>query len=35
MPFKKIGSNKFRSPSGKVMSGKQVKAYYARYPKSK
>lgn len=33
MPFKKIktGKNKgkFKSPSGKVFTGKQVKAYYS------
>jgi len=33
MPFKKIGPNKFKSPSGKVMSLKQVQAYYAKYKK--
>lgn len=35
MPFKKIGPNKFRSPSGKVMSGKQVKSYYSMYTNKK
>ena len=30
MPFKKIGRNKFRSPSGRVFTRKQVRLYYAR-----
>ena len=29
MPFKKIGKNKYRSPSGKIYTEKQVKLYYA------
>ena len=29
MPFTKIGTNKYRSPSGKKFTKKQVKAYYA------
>jgi len=29
MPFKKISKNKYKSPSGKTYTGKQVKAYYA------
>jgi hypothetical protein len=29
MPFKKIGDNKYQSPSGKVFTEKQVKLYYA------
>lgn len=29
MPFKKIGKNKYISPSGKVYTKKQVKLYYA------
>jgi len=29
MPFKKIGPNKYRSPSGRIFTAKQVKAYYA------
>ena len=33
MPFKKVGKNKFRSPSGRILTGKQVKAYYARQRK--
>jgi len=37
MPFKKIikGKNKgkFKSPSGRVMTKKQVQAYYARKKK--
>jgi hypothetical protein len=29
MPFKKIGPNKYKSPSGKTFTKKQVTAYYA------
>jgi len=29
MPFKKIGPNKYVSPSGRVYTAKQVKLYYA------
>jgi len=29
MPFKKVGKNTFKSPSGRKYSAKQVKAYYA------
>lgn len=29
MPFKKVGANKYRSPSGRTYTTKQVKAYYA------
>lgn len=29
MPFKKVGKNKYISPSGKVFTRKQVKLYYA------
>jgi hypothetical protein len=29
MPFKKIGPNKYRSPSGKIYTARQVRAYYA------
>jgi hypothetical protein len=29
MPFKKVGPNKYTSPSGKKFTTKQVKAYYA------
>lgn len=29
MPFKKIGPNKYTSPSGRKFSGQQVKMYYA------
>jgi len=40
MPFKKVGRNKYKSPSGKKYTGKQVRAYYAtngfkRKPKRK
>jgi hypothetical protein len=29
MPFKKVGPDKYVSPSGKVFTSKQVKLYYA------
>jgi hypothetical protein len=29
MPFKKVSKNKYKSPSGKTYTAKQVKAYYA------
>jgi hypothetical protein len=29
MPFTKIGPNKYRSPSGRIFTEKQVKMYYA------
>ena len=29
MPFTKLGKNKYRSPSGKTWTKKQVIAYYA------
>lgn len=29
MPFKKVGKNTFKSPSGKTYTAKQVRAYYA------
>ena len=29
MPFKKIGPNKYRSPSGRKFTRKQVALYYA------
>lgn len=29
MPFKKVGRNKYRSPSGKIFTAKQVKLYHA------
>ena len=40
MPFKKISKNKYKSPSGRKYTAKQVKAYYAtggwkRKPKKK
>ncbi len=34
MPFEKVGRDKFRSPSGRVLSGKQVRAYYAKRGKT-
>ncbi len=30
MPFKKMSNGKFKSPSGRVMTGAQVRAYYAK-----
>lgn len=35
MPFKKLANGKFRSPSGRVMTGAQVRAYYAKKKKPK
>lgn len=29
MPFKKVGKNKYKSPSGKTYTKKQVQLYYA------
>lgn len=29
MPFTKVGKNKYRSPSGRIFTKKQVIAYYA------
>lgn len=29
MPFKKTGTNTYKSPSGKTFTKKQVQAYYA------
>lgn len=29
MPFKKVGENKYKSPSGRKFSAAQVKLYYA------
>lgn len=29
MPFKKVGPNKYRSPSGRIFTKKQVRLYYA------
>jgi hypothetical protein len=29
MPFKKVGPNKYKSPSGRIYTKKQMKAYYA------
>lgn len=29
MPFRKVGRNSYRSPSGKKYTAKQVRAYYA------
>jgi hypothetical protein len=38
MPFKKTSGGKFKSPSGRVFTKKQVTLYYAnggKFPKSK
>jgi hypothetical protein len=40
MPFTKVGPDKYRSPSGRIFTKKQVAAYYAtngfkRKPKKK
>ncbi len=29
MPFKKVGKNKYRSPSGRTFTKKQISLYYA------
>jgi hypothetical protein len=29
MPFKKVGPNRYKSPSGRTFTKKQVTAYYA------
>lgn len=29
MPFKKVGKNTYKSPSGRKFTAKQVRAYYA------
>jgi len=35
MPFKKIGKNKYRSPSGRKWTLKQIRAYYAHKKRRK
>ena len=38
MPFKKIGNNKYKGPSGKIFTQKQVALYYAsggKFPEKK
>ena len=35
MPFKKTGKDTYKSPSGKKMTGSQVKAYYSKKTNSK
>lgn len=30
MPFVKVGENRYKSPSGKVYTQAQIKAYYAK-----
>jgi len=34
MPFKKVGKNTYKSPSGRKMTKAQVKAYYAKKGKT-
>ena len=34
MPFTKMPSGKYRSPSGRTFTGAQVRAYYAKKRKS-
>jgi hypothetical protein len=29
MPFRKVGANRYRSRSGRLWTGKQMRAYYA------
>jgi len=29
MPFRKVGKNKYKSPSGRTYTARQVRAYYA------
>ncbi len=31
MPFLKVGPNRYRSPSGKIWTKKQIKLYYATH----
>ena len=35
MPFRKIGTDRYRSPSGKIMTAAQVRAYYAKKKRGK
>jgi len=37
MPFRKVSKNKYKSPSGKTFTAKQVKMYHANngFPKKK
>jgi hypothetical protein len=35
MPFKKTSSGKYKSPSGRMFTKDQVKAYYAKKSKKK
>ena len=30
MPFKKVGKDRYKSPSGRILTKKQVRAYYAK-----
>lgn len=34
MPFKKLANGKYKSPSGRILTGSQVKAYYAKKRKT-
>ena len=29
MPFRKVGKNRYKSPSGRIYTARQVRAYYA------
>lgn len=33
MPFVKVGKNKYKSPTGRVLTAKQLRAYYAKKAK--
>lgn len=35
MPFKKVGKNRYKSPSGRVWTKKQIRAYYANKKRKK
>ncbi len=35
MPFKKVGTNKYKSPSGRTFTKEQIRAYYAKNRKKK
>jgi hypothetical protein len=35
MPFTKLGNDRYKSPSGKIMTGAQVRAYHAKEGENK
>ena len=35
MPFKKVGTNKYESPSGRTFTKEQISAYYSKNRKKK